>query len=1037
MTPLLAGCGPEPSEKTGDAISALAQAFDKEIEPNGGAVQATPIGNDTVVRANVFLTGDLDFYRITANAGDRVFAATMTGFSAAANTSALSVVGLDGTSTVELDTNNGVFAAGASSIAGTPLMQAENYFLRVAHSVGSAQIRPYDLHVKVQTGMPTMETEPNDGTAQMLPMGGYVSGATSSVADVDSYALMLQAGDTVFASLDLDPERDNTEWNGQLTFASMTQAPLVVNDGDTTGSPDSEALLATVQTAGMYEIRVGSTNGSGTYLLSVSVHPGTDATPNCMTYTSADIPKTIGPADNQPASSTIMIPGNPRIADLDVSIQLNHQRADELDVHLISPAGNTNALFTDIGGTGALNMDTTIDDEGAFPISSAGVPLTGLVMQPENNYRLHWFDGEDAGGTWTLVINDDANNNSGMLTGWSIRVCEAPSNMVTCGLGMPITKFSSDFEMNDAGFTSNGTQNEWQRGTPNFDPITNCNSGTQCWKTDLMNTYNNSSNQNLVSPAINLTDLKAPIALSWAMKYQMENATNDRAWVEVREVGGANPQRVWQFLDDTMQTQIQVGGTNTTLNESAGWGVHTADLGAFAGKNVEIIFHLESSSSGNFAGLAIDDVSIIGCPSAVCGDGTKQGTEQCDDGNMMDGDGCDSNCTSTGCGNGIPTINEECDDGNMIDGDGCDNNCKMTGCPNGVVTGTEDCDDGNMVDGDGCDSNCTITGCGNGIMTTLEMCDDGNSNEGDGCDSNCTNTGCGNGIPTDGEACDDGNMMEGDGCDSNCTVSACGNNITGDMETCDDGNTIDDDGCDSNCTITGCGNGIQTSNELCEDSNTVDGDGCDSNCTPTGCGNGVPTDPEACDDGNTAAGDGCTDMCAVEAGYECMGTPSICGLTCGNGTMQADEGCDDGNNTAGDGCSDACVMENGYECTGEPSVCSTKCGDGIVVGTEECDDGNTKSGDGCSDMCATEGTGGSGGGGNGGSGTGNGGNGSGGEAGNPGAGGGGNQDTGGESCDCSIPGQDSAPNASFWAGLAIALGFLRRRARGKTSGRLV
>jgi cysteine-rich repeat protein len=51
------------------------------------------------------------------------------------------------------------------------------------------------------------------------------------------------------------------------------------------------------------------------------------------------------------------------------------------------------------------------------------------------------------------------------------------------------------------------------------------------------------------------------------------------------------------------------------------------------------------------------------------------GTEQCDDGNLGDGDGCDNNCTTTACGNGITTTGEQCDDHNAIDGDGCDNRC--------------------------------------------------------------------------------------------------------------------------------------------------------------------------------------------------------------------------------------------------------------------------------------------------------------------------------------------------------------------------
>jgi len=106
----------------------------------------------------------------------------------------------------------------------------------------------------------------------------------------------------------------------------------------------------------------------------------------------------------------------------------------------------------------------------------------------------------------------------------------------------------------------------------------------------------------------------------------------------------------------------------------------------------------------------------------VCGDSMQCGSEQCDDGNFDDGDGCDSTCRTTGCGSGARTVGESCDDGNGINGDGCDNNCKFSGCGNGAVGGTEACDDGNRVNGDGCDNNCTVTACGNGVPTAGETC---------------------------------------------------------------------------------------------------------------------------------------------------------------------------------------------------------------------------------------------------------------------------------------------------------------------------
>ncbi|MBK8265465.1 MAG: VCBS repeat-containing protein [Nannocystis sp.] len=64
------------------------------------------------------------------------------------------------------------------------------------------------------------------------------------------------------------------------------------------------------------------------------------------------------------------------------------------------------------------------------------------------------------------------------------------------------------------------------------------------------------------------------------------------------------------------------------------------------------------------------------------------------------------------CGDGeLNSPLEVCDDGNQVDGDGCEANCQLTiECGNGVVQGSEQCDDGNLDPGDGCDEFCQIEG---------------------------------------------------------------------------------------------------------------------------------------------------------------------------------------------------------------------------------------------------------------------------------------------------------------------------------------
>ncbi|MBW2978372.1 DUF4215 domain-containing protein [Candidatus Woesearchaeota archaeon] len=122
------------------------------------------------------------------------------------------------------------------------------------------------------------------------------------------------------------------------------------------------------------------------------------------------------------------------------------------------------------------------------------------------------------------------------------------------------------------------------------------------------------------------------------------------------------------------------------------------------------------------------------------------------------------------CGNGILdySLGEECDDGNLIDGDGCRSDCSLEQCGDGVVDKpAEECDDGNNVDGDGCNF-CLLPVCGDGILDYAngEECDDGNAVDGDGCRSDCSLEQCGDGIvDKPAEQCDDGNNVVGDGCD--------------------------------------------------------------------------------------------------------------------------------------------------------------------------------------------------------------------------------------------------------------------------------
>lgn len=633
-----AGKAPPPQRSPGlPPASVLGMGLAGEVEPNGSSATATPLaGRQGVVRADVWPVADVDFYAIQANAGDRIYAATMTSFSSSSNTDTqLRVLAPDGTTVIEFDDDDGSLTGTSSSIAGATLPAAGTYYLQVNAFSATATIRPYELHYRLQSGTPTPEVEPNDtpATANPLPANGWVSGTRSPAAatEQDWYSLTLNAGDTVFLSLDADPERDNVQWDGRLGFALFGDAGnqiLVVNDlsAGSAANPLSEALFMTVKEAGTYFAFVDSANAAvggptATYHLSVTVHPAADEGVDCTTYTSTNVPVTLGPAAGL-ASSTITVPGNPRIADIDVSIQLNHALMQDLDVSLRSPSGNDVGLFTDIGAaaTGGQNqMDTVFDDEAAIPPTFTA--LRGLALKPELNYRLSWFAGEDAGGTWTLDLRDDTTNASGgTLTGWSLRICEPPPPP-TCAAGFtPVTVYSTDFESGAAGFTSSGTANEWELGLPatvattTANPVAafnSCASGTNCWKTDLDGTYDASSSQDLLSPNINLAGLQPPVLVRWSHRYQMENASFDRYHVDFRTVGGGSGVRLFEWRDGTMTNSA--GNPTVNIPAASGWGQKVVRADALAGQNTELLFHVDSDTTVNLGGVAIDDVSVTAC----------------------------------------------------------------------------------------------------------------------------------------------------------------------------------------------------------------------------------------------------------------------------------------------------------------------------------------------------------------------------------------------------------------------------------------
>lgn len=65
------------------------------------------------------------------------------------------------------------------------------------------------------------------------------------------------------------------------------------------------------------------------------------------------------------------------------------------------------------------------------------------------------------------------------------------------------------------------------------------------------------------------------------------------------------------------------------------------------------------------------------------------------------------------CGDGSVDASEECDDGNQLNGDGCDTRCRVEDCGNGRLEGDEQCD---PPQADACRSDCTLAPVHDSVM---------------------------------------------------------------------------------------------------------------------------------------------------------------------------------------------------------------------------------------------------------------------------------------------------------------------------------
>src|SRR5439155_13545814 len=127
---------------------------------------------------------------------------------------------------------------------------------------------------------------------------------------------------------------------------------------------------------------------------------------------------------------------NGGVSNVTVSVYVTHPQDSDLDVVLVSPAGQEVKLVARVGGVGnnfgtSCSKTTTFDGTAKASISSGVAPFVGSFKPSE---ALTLFNGSPANGEWQRRAVDNAATKVGQINCWSITVtastATAPSGVI-------------------------------------------------------------------------------------------------------------------------------------------------------------------------------------------------------------------------------------------------------------------------------------------------------------------------------------------------------------------------------------------------------------------------------------------------------------------------------------------------------------------------------------------------------------------------------------------------------------------------------
>ncbi len=140
---------------------------------------------------------------------------------------------------------------------------------------------------------------------------------------------------------------------------------------------------------------------------------------SCKTKNALGLPLEISDSGTPSISSTISFYEDIPLADINVSLEIDHTYLSDIVVNLVSPQGTKVTLVSSSCGE-LENINATFSDD-ANNFTCGGDPAISGNVKPLGT--LSTLIGESIKGDWQLQINDNANEDGGFLKTFSIEVC--------------------------------------------------------------------------------------------------------------------------------------------------------------------------------------------------------------------------------------------------------------------------------------------------------------------------------------------------------------------------------------------------------------------------------------------------------------------------------------------------------------------------------------------------------------------------------------------------------------------------------------